>query len=162
MAAPPRVSILSNNLPNPKDRSDVDGAIRRALADRTGDWRASIVEPHNASFWQLSVQGPANFNWVRRFDGPDEQRAEYVESQLRAAVAEVPTFAAITRILDAKWTQPNTCPICGTSEWSVSEIPYALPQMGGERVMPLYPASCTNCGYVIFFNAILAGLLNES
>lgn len=162
MAAPPRISILANTIPNPEDRAAVDAAIKRVLADRTGDWRVSIVEPQNASYWQLAVEGPANFSWVHRFDGPGEQDPQNIERQLRAAVdAKLPTFSEITGRLDEKWTKPNTCPICGISEWSVSEIPYVLQQMGGKNAMPLYPVSCTNCGFTILFNAIVTGLFRD-
>lgn len=158
-----RISTLANTLPRPADRAAVEEAIRRALNDRGGDWQVTITEPANASYWQVVIEGPASFRWTKRFDGPDEQMPKYIESRVREAVdARLPTFATIATRLDSKWTRSNNCPVCAASEWSVSQVPYALKQIEGATVMPLYPVSCTNCGLTMLFNAIAAGLMSDS
>ena len=157
--SPGRVITVANDIPVPYGRQ-AEAAVRKALADRRGDWRITLHEPQNASYWSVAVQGPGAFTWSRNFDGPDEQRPEYLEKVVRDAVsAQRPPFAAITKRLEAKWTKPDVCPICGADGWSVTEIPYVLTEMGGDKAMPVYPVTCINCGFTIMFSAYAAGLL---
>jgi hypothetical protein len=159
---PPNIR-LSVTLPSPGDRAAVEQAVRRAIGDRSGDWRVHVIEPQNASFWHIVVDGPGGFQWVRKIDGPNEQNAEYIGRLLAKAIAErLPTFGVITDTLNRRWSQSKQCPICGTEEWSVSGIPYALQQIGSPNaILPLYPVTCTSCGHTILFNAFAAGLLPE-
>jgi hypothetical protein len=147
----------------PSDRSEVEAAVKRALAGQPGEWRVMLTEPLNASYWDVAITGPAGINWRRRFDGPDQQNPDFIENAVRSALDErVPSFAVIARKLDESWVQAKTCIVCGHSEWSISELPYVLqPLGGGSKIMPLYPVTCTNCGLTFLFNAIRAGLLPE-
>jgi predicted nucleic-acid-binding Zn-ribbon protein len=140
----------------------VNDALNRAFLDRPGEWRVAVTEPQNASYWHIVVQGPAGVTWNRRFDGPNEQNPDFIERTVRTALDErVPTFARISAVLDAKWLRSKACITCGAEQWSISELPYVLEETGGGKIMPVYPVTCTNCGFTMLFNAIRAGLLLE-
>ena len=164
MQSESNIHILTNTLPHPTDRAAVEAAVKHAIAGRPGEWRVLLMEPHNASYWQLTITGPMGFTWNRRFDGPTEQSPEYIENTVRSALQDqrIPTFDAVARVLDAKWVEGKSCPVCGNTQWSIGELPHMLqPLGGGSTVMPVYPVTCTNCGLTFLFNAIRAGILPE-
>jgi len=122
------------------------------------------MEPHNASYWQVSITGPLGPLINRRFDGPAEQDPHFIEQAIQVAVQAqpLPTFGAIEKILEEKWLTGKSCIVCGNLQWSVSQLPYSLQQLGNSnQVIPLYPVTCTNCGLTFLFNAIQTGLLPE-
>lgn len=61
------------------------------------------------------------------------------------------------------------CPVCAGDSWGTSEIAelrtfhggYLLPRDGEQvsRIYPVAPLFCNNCGYLILFSAITAGLV---
>lgn len=66
--------------------------------------------------------------------------------------------------LDAHWAKQD-CPICGSNKWSLGEYfvtPIVLSPEGGVIVGgPAYPhmiVTSVDCGYAMFFNAIIAGV----
>jgi hypothetical protein len=69
--------------------------------------------------------------------------------------------------LKERWKQPDKCPICGDDQWSVADhMVYPLNYAGGSLIMggPNYPQVMlisNKCGYTIYFNAALMGLLSE-
>ena len=72
--------------------------------------------------------------------------------------------------LSEKWTESNQCPISGHNSWSISADivqPATSPStmisptqglMLGGRAYPLVMVTCTECGYAMFFNAVVMGL----
>lgn len=72
---------------------------------------------------------------------------------------------AIKDWLIEKWKDP-TCPVCGTVGWGASdvlEIPaYGYGRTPELRVTPVSSIMCLECGYTMFFNAILAGLMESN
>jgi hypothetical protein len=65
------------------------------------------------------------------------------------------------------WEGP--CPVCGTSRWTLGEdllqvlplSPLGEPPISG-RVYPFFALLCSECGYTMLFNAVVAGLLPPS
>ena len=59
------------------------------------------------------------------------------------------------------------CPVCMNNQWSASdELLEMRPYRGGNLVTggSIYPfivVTCSRCGHTLFFNAVLAGLLEE-
>ena len=71
---------------------------------------------------------------AREAEKAEEERAEAWRTDLRHAASEV---------LNAKWSQPHACPICGTDSWQVSEpldahlrrqVPYAHVLLDGSEL----------------------------
>lgn len=73
-----------------------------------------------------------------------------------------PTGKDALDFIEEMWTGSKKCPICSNTDWGVNE-PASLPAgEGGDlfgRQFPLVPVFCTNCGYAVFFNRIIAGLV---
>ncbi|HEX3842665.1 MAG TPA: hypothetical protein VHU85_17875 [Acidimicrobiales bacterium] len=69
--------------------------------------------------------------------------------------------------LNTKWLNvTKQCPICISNQWSVSEVVEVRPYTGGGLALggPVYPTFmviCGVCGYTMFFNAIIAGVLQS-
>lgn len=67
------------------------------------------------------------------------------------------------RFLESKWQAPRTCQVCGTDSWLVLDKLYELREFSGGAillggaVLPVLAAQCSNCGHLLFFNAIAAG-----
>ena len=68
--------------------------------------------------------------------------------------------------LNKNWRTPKACPICNQNNWAVSESLALLPRLVQEKmpvpenlVYPLFLVTCSTCGYTLFFNALVAGLL---
>jgi predicted nucleic-acid-binding Zn-ribbon protein len=58
------------------------------------------------------------------------------------------------------WTKPTECPICGSDNWGIG--PQIVEVRGLNPDSPVYPkffVFCQKCGYTIFFNAVIAGLV---
>jgi hypothetical protein len=77
--------------------------------------------------------------------------------------------------LIAKWLnekssgKPPPCPFCGSNTWAVGDHLVAAPVMGttGTTTIggPSYPQAMLvsdPCGYTVFFNAVVIGLLHHS
>ncbi len=68
--------------------------------------------------------------------------------------------------LEAKWQGEKLCQVCGTGNWSVSDLIFQLPEFDpkkitiGGPVMPVVSISCNNCGNTYFFNAMKLGVLH--
>ena len=69
--------------------------------------------------------------------------------------------------LDKHWKGNRTCPICGNSSWSGNDTPMEVRSFDGGRlaangpVIPFLTIACATCGHTLFFNAILAGLVER-
>ena len=70
--------------------------------------------------------------------------------------------------LNAHWTNRN-CPLHGPTLWQLdtwlAEVrAYAGGSLivgGGQAIFPLLVVTCTKCGYVVFVNAIMAGIVES-
>jgi hypothetical protein len=70
-----------------------------------------------------------------------------------------------TEWIQKKWTGSQACPICRHDDWSVGPV-LEIRQyhegnlvLGGSAIVPIFPVTCTTCGYTCLFSAILAGLI---
>ena len=69
--------------------------------------------------------------------------------------------------LDKHWGNDWTCSVCGNSDWMGEEQPMELRAFNEGRlaangpVIPLLTITCSTCGNTLFFNAILAGLVEK-
>jgi len=60
------------------------------------------------------------------------------------------------------------CAVCYQVDWQISDSIFGLPEFSdgvfvgrGGAFYPVIPVSCNNCGYVMFFNAIKLGILDQ-
>lgn len=69
--------------------------------------------------------------------------------------------------LKAHWKGDRACPICGNSSWSGNDRAMEIRSFDSGRlaaagpVIPLLTLTCATCGHTLFFNAILAGLVER-
>ena len=69
--------------------------------------------------------------------------------------------------LDEHWGGKWVCSICGNSDWlgedqAMELRPFNEGRLGGPGpVVPLLVITCSTCGNTLFFNAILAGLVDK-
>jgi hypothetical protein len=70
--------------------------------------------------------------------------------------------------LGNNWNTPKSCPICKQNNWTISESLALIPRLiqdGKETaeglVYPHFLVTCGTCGYTLFFNAVVAGLLSS-
>ena len=70
--------------------------------------------------------------------------------------------------LNEQWKGNKLCPICSENSWSISEdLVEVRPYKGGALVVggslfPFLVVTCRNCGHTLFFNAVIAGLVEGS
>jgi predicted nucleic-acid-binding Zn-ribbon protein len=73
----------------------------------------------------------------------------------------------VLRFLDEKWKPPGRCFVCGKTEWNVSNTLFEVREyhkgglVVGGSTAPFIMATCGNCGYTLFFNAIVASLVER-
>jgi predicted nucleic-acid-binding Zn-ribbon protein len=61
--------------------------------------------------------------------------------------------------LQGKKAVPEHCPNCNVRDWQVS-YRIDVPVSGrSAELLPVIPVSCKNCGYTMFFNAVIAGII---
>lgn len=69
--------------------------------------------------------------------------------------------------LNSKWTGQKVCPICKNNNWHIpEELSEARAFFGGGFVVggpiaPLLCVTCSNCGHVLNFNALVMGLVGD-
>jgi predicted nucleic-acid-binding Zn-ribbon protein len=69
--------------------------------------------------------------------------------------------------LNKNWHTPKACPICKQNNWAVSESLALLPRLVKDAmeapnlVYPVFLVTCGTCGYTLFINALVAGLLPQ-
>lgn len=89
-----RAECLWNNLPEPPYRKkEINEAVSSGIGDRPDgqSWSYSIaVSPNTSAIW-ISICGPGGFKWECAFDGPEEQRPEFID---RTVKANVPPYAS--------------------------------------------------------------------
>jgi hypothetical protein len=62
------------------------------------------------------------------------------------------------------------CPVCGHNNYAPPDKAWEVrPFRGGQTViggpggiLPMFPVTCTTCGYIIWINAIVAGVIGQS
>ena len=73
-------------------------------------------------------------------------------------------FSRLISHLQNKWGNGRGCPMCAEKNWGIDDA-YQLTRFGkgdpaaDERVMPIVPVICQNCGYTVLVSAILAGVI---
>jgi len=75
----------------------------------------------------------------------------------------------ILQFLNDKWKPPGRCPVCGKTVWNVSDTVFevreyhegSLVTRGTAVAAPVVMATCGNCGYTLFFNALVAGIVEQ-
>jgi len=82
-------------------------------------------------------------------------------------VTEALDTAKVVAWLNEKWDGDKKCPISGDNSWSISkDILVSLPYsrggltLGGNQY-PLVLVTCTECGYVMTFSAMIMGLVGQ-
>lgn len=76
-----------------------------------------------------------------------------------------PNGQEVVEFLNDKWRDAN-CPLCGGSEWSVSDGIFELRgfndgKIGGSEIFPVIPVTCNRCGNTVFISALASGLMKE-
>ncbi len=68
-----------------------------------------------------------------------------------------------------KWTEERKCPLCGKYNWLSSDMVVSTPGVGeggtmifGGTQVPSIPIICTFCGYTVFINAMIAGVIKPA
>jgi predicted nucleic-acid-binding Zn-ribbon protein len=67
--------------------------------------------------------------------------------------------------LTTHWQGDWLCPICGQDDWLVHDEAVEVRAFGQGRlaakgsIFPLLTVLCSNCGHTLFFNALIAGLV---
>jgi len=64
------------------------------------------------------------------------------------------------------WKASMKCPVCETNDWRIGEdvveirpfIGHSVETVG--NVYPFVQLFCSKCGYVIFFNAVISGIVD--
>jgi predicted nucleic-acid-binding Zn-ribbon protein len=69
--------------------------------------------------------------------------------------------------LNEHWKGVRACPICGNSDWLGNDEAMEVRSFEAGRlaatgpVIPLLTLTCSTCGNTLFFNGILAGLVEQ-
>jgi hypothetical protein len=78
------------------------------------------------------------------------------------------TWARIVEYLKEKWEGTPRCPFCHHDSWLVSDKVFELREyhggtlvVGGVSLVPVIPVTCSHCAYVVFVNALVAGLVPD-
>ena len=78
-----------------------------------------------------------------------------------------PNGQEVIDFLNDKW-HGACCPLCGGSDWNVSEGIFELRGfndgkivLGGNAIFPVIPVTCNKCGNTVFISALATGLMKE-
>lgn len=65
--------------------------------------------------------------------------------------------------VNEQWVTDKNCPICANTSWTIGGVFEMRPYYGGGMVIggpggvfPVFPVTCTTCGYSLLINAILS------
>lgn len=70
--------------------------------------------------------------------------------------------------LNKNWQGSKMCPICKNNNWTIGSGPVELREFHGGNlivegpVIPVIPITCMVCGHTLFFNAIVAHLVESA
>jgi hypothetical protein len=93
-----------------------------------------------------------------------DQETKAAAQKVAAETNKVDAVAANAWFKD-HWPKPRKCPICTTEDnWGLTTIFSQIPMgpVGTHQPVRTFPAvvvTCRHCGHVIFFNALVMGLL---
>ena len=59
--------------------------------------------------------------------------------------------------IQAHWHGGKACPLCAANHWSISPELLAIPM--ARQSVPLAAMTCLDCGYMMLFNAVVAGFV---
>jgi predicted nucleic-acid-binding Zn-ribbon protein len=65
------------------------------------------------------------------------------------------------------WHGSSECPVCGANDWLVSDKLLEIREYrkgnidSAGEILPLIATTCGGCGYTVFLNAIVAGIINK-
>ena len=78
--------LISNSITN----ASTGRLIQRVVLDEIGlqddDWEVNIEEPMVDVWWFIRILGPKGFTWKRKFEGSEEQDANFVRNTVREAM----------------------------------------------------------------------------
>lgn len=74
--------------------------------------------------------------------------------------------AKLLRVLNTKWGN-SKCPMCHNGSLNANDIVYELREFnngnivlsGEQKIWPVVPVTCNNCGYTLFVNAKIADVM---
>lgn len=66
------------------------------------------------------------------------------------------------KFINSKWSKPQVCPICHAQKWIIPDYIFEVRDAKSgftknAKISPIIELLCGNCGYTLFFNAIIAG-----
>jgi hypothetical protein len=70
-------------------------------------------------------------------------------------------MSAFMRFIQDRWTNVVLCPICSSSDWDLRFAADLPMRYLSAKVLTAVPVACTNCRYLMFFDAVGAGLFDE-
>jgi hypothetical protein len=89
-----RAQCLWNNLLEPPYRkNEIDEAVSSGIGDRPDgrSWSYIINATADTTATRITIRGPGGFRWEYAFDGPDDQRPEFIN---RTVKVNVPPYAS--------------------------------------------------------------------
>lgn len=80
--------VLTNTIPLPEIRQQVQAAVLRGIGKRIDDerWTVKIFAPIDRAGYFIQINGPGNFTWKHDFEGPKEETAAFIERAVRDAL----------------------------------------------------------------------------
>lgn len=65
-----------------------------------------------------------------------------------------------------KWVS-ESCPLCNEKKWDIQSEIFSIPQYQSnnqfpQKIFPVVPIACTNCGNTIFVSALYAGVIDSN
>ncbi len=81
-------SIFSNDIPTPNRRKVIGAAVLDGIGNRPENWVVSIHQPQHSPDYVVTIEGPEDFKWTRRFFG-NEQTPEFIRDAVKQILATV-------------------------------------------------------------------------
>jgi hypothetical protein len=63
-----------------------EAILRDAIGDRSGDWNVFIVDMSPASEYVITIDGPDDFFWRRKFHGSNQQTLEFIIDKIQKSL----------------------------------------------------------------------------
>jgi len=82
-------TVLTNTIPLADVRQQIQAAVLRGIGERIDyeRWTVKIFAPADRAGYVIRIQGPKNFTWERYFEGPQEEKPDFIEQTVRDATA---------------------------------------------------------------------------
>ena len=148
MPPPPSVWAMPDDEFDPNDSPD-EGPLEIRFTD-------SGPEPPEPPPERVGRGEGADFHVVTLPSPPPIGQTDLWDEEQRRYLYEIGQW------LREKWDHGN-CPVCHTNGWQFGpllEVAAYDPKVGPSRaVMPTFAVTCTNCGYLVWFNALAAGIV---